>query len=556
MNFVVLRIQQNKERKKQTMDTSKKIALFSVLKKDNPDINPIAEKLIGLGWEIFGSAGTVKYLKAGNQEAKDICEFTGQGPILRHQVVTLHPSIHGGLLARSSDDYTELDQLGYRRIDLVYVGLYDLEGAIAALDATDESVNEATDMGGVALLTSACKGGKIPICDPADWPEVLQQLEENGDVNAQTRQKLIAKAYLACAMYRMLSAEYFSRGEFKAMFGRLVSTTLYGENAWQAPARLFQRLGVPTDLLGLPAFNLAQGIAPSYNNFADLDRLLQTLTHVVAGWQKNYGQIPYAGIGVKHGNACGAAVNETDKMAVIKGIVMGDPKAIFGGLLMLNFAVGEAEAEMILTHGMPDGKRRILDGIIAPSFTVEAIKLLERKKDKCRLLSNPDLANLSLDRMTRFRYVRNGWLEQPNYTFVPDFNDPAMQVFGFRDVEVEMNLLLAWAIGSTSNSNTITIVKDLELEGNGVSRQNRVGAACLAIDIAKDSVHSLDGSCVYSDSFFPFLDGPAVLIGAGVKAIFSTSGSVNDAKVQTLCQAAGVTLYQLPDKDARGFFGH
>jgi phosphoribosylaminoimidazolecarboxamide formyltransferase/IMP cyclohydrolase len=172
---------------------------------------------------------------------------------------------------------------------------------------------------------------------------------------------------------------------------------------------------------------------------------------------------------------------------------------------------------------------------------------------------NPALADLSarsLDRKPRFRYVRGGALVQPNYDFILNFDHPELKVYGKRSESCEDDLRLAWAIGSTANSNTITLAIDGMLIGNGVGQQDRVGAAELAIKRAKDAGHPTVGAVAYSDSFFPFVDGPAALIASGIKAIFSSSGSVNDAKVQALCQAADVTLYQLPDKLARGFFGH
>jgi phosphoribosylaminoimidazolecarboxamide formyltransferase/IMP cyclohydrolase len=209
---------------------------------------------------------------------------------------------------------------------------------------------------------------------------------------------------------------------------------------------------------------------------------------------------------------------------------------------------------------MPDGKARF-DGVIAPGFEDGAIQILSRAKGKCRLIKNTallDFGSAILDTAQRFRYVRGGFLPQPNYTFVLDFNSPEMKVFGKRDLAVEENLLIAWGIGCASNSNTITIVNDVMLIGNGVGQQDRVGAAELAIKRAIDAGHKemLEGAVAYSDSFFPFPDAVQVLIDAGIRAIFSTSGSVNDQAIQELCMKNGVTLYQLPDSQARGFFGH
>jgi phosphoribosylaminoimidazolecarboxamide formyltransferase/IMP cyclohydrolase len=253
-------------------------------------------------------------------------------------------------------------------------------------------------------------------------------------------------------------------------------------------------------------------------------------------------------------------------------MLQGDLRAIFGGSVMLNFPVDEKIADELIHKHISEG-RRLLDIVAAPSFTDEAIEILSRKKGKCRLLANPAIEKAgidSLDKHKRFRYVRGGFIEQPNYTFVPDLTrQDLVGLVGLQDI------ILAWAIGSTSNSNTITLVKNGRLYGNGVGQQDRVGAAKLAIFRADDAVEfaksinsdvgrpsfgrptsDLEGAVAYSDSFFPFPDAVEVLIDRGIKTIFSTSGSVNDGKIIELCKSKGVNLVMLPDKEARGFYQH
>ena len=280
---------------------------------------------------------------------------------------------------------------------------------------------------------------------------------------------------------------------------------------------------------------------------------MQTMTHIGAGFEKNFAKIPHIAIGAKHGNACGSGVDEKDIESVDKMLV-GDLRAIFGGSVMLNFPVDEKIAEELINKYSPDGVRRLLDIVAAPSFTPEAIEILARKKGKCRILVNPAIENAgmnSLDTAKRFRYVRGGFLTQPNYSFVPDVKNA--------------DVVLAWAVGCTSNSNTITLVKDGRLVGNGVGQQDRVGAAKLAIFRADDAAKfadikvekaDLENAVAYSDSFFPFPDAPEVLINRGIKTIFSTSGSVNDEKIIELCKNKGVSLILMPDSEARGFYQH
>ncbi len=302
-------------------------------------------------------------------------------------------------------------------------------------------------------------------------------------------------------------------------------------------------------------FALLEGSAPSYNNLVELDRQLQTITHIAAAYD-GAGGVPKIALGTKHGNASGAAAADTPLRAA-QLMVSGDTRAIFGGCVMLSFAVDVEVAEALMEFASEG--RRLLDLVAASSFTDAAVAVLARKRGKCRLLANPALGALdrdSLDTAPRHREVRGGVLEQPNYTFVLDLADPALQRSGVLTTAQERDLLLAWAVGSTSNSNTTTLVRDGQLLGNGVGQQDRVGGCALAITRARDAGHTVSGAVAYSDSFFPFPDGPRILVDAGVTAIFCTTGSVRDELVRNTLRDAGVALAQLPDRDARGFFGH
>jgi phosphoribosylaminoimidazolecarboxamide formyltransferase/IMP cyclohydrolase len=328
----------------------------------------------------------------------------------------------------------------------------------------------------------------------------------------------------------------------------------YGENAWQAPARLVHDSGA--DPLAIGRFEQLEGTALSYNNIAELDRQLQTVTHIAAAFDHSSGRVPAIAIGTKHGNACGAGV-AASAVGAAQRMLTGDPRAIFGGCVMLNSRVDTTVAETLLSHASEG--RRLLDTVAAASFSEAAVDLLARKQGKCRILANPALAELSresLDSTPRRRPVRGGVLEQPNYTFVLDLEDPLIWRDGALSAVQQADLLLAWAVGSTSNSNTVTLVRDGQLLGNGVGQQDRVGGCALAVMRARDAGHDTVGAVAYSDSFFPFPDAPEALIAAGISAIFSTSGSVRDDLVRQTIRDAGVSALQLPDRSARGFFGH
>lgn len=338
--------------------------------------------------------------------------------------------------------------------------------------------------------------------------------------------------------------------------GALELMCKYGENAYQTPAALYSTGS--DDPLALDKFVLISGQPPSYNNLCDLDRLLQTGTHIVATFDINRGGVPYIALGVKHGNSCGASI-APDKETVIRNMIIGDDLALFGGLTWFNFYINEELAELLLTYNLAS-ERRLLDGIIAPGFDEKAIELLKRKKDKCRLIANPALAQLdrnSLDQNMRFRYVRGGFLVQPNYTFILRLDDPDLKKYGEATVEQEDAMLLGKAISDTQNSNTVTIIhKFLYLIGNGVGQQARVRGAQLGVNQTIYNNHDADSASGSSDSFFPQKDGPKVLAEAGLKAIIATSGSVKDEEVIQFCQDKGIVLYLIPDPKGRGFFGH
>lgn len=530
-------------------------ALLSVYNKKG--IADFARELHKLGWTIYASGGTAKEIASKKTPVKDVASLVGGGAILGHRVVTLSREIYAGLLATDSKaDTAELQKLEIPRIDLVCVDLYPLQTEIAKKDSSEATVIEQTDIGGPTLLRAAAKGRRIVIADTRQRPQVLDWLKQDMPNKENYLRYLAAVAEAVVADYALESARYNSSGEANGVLGWRTSETLYGENPWQGQSALYST-GYG-DALSLSNFELEQGTTPSYNNYADIDRLLQTMTHIAAGFDLNYKKVPLIALGAKHGNVCGAAIGTNPKQ-VVEGMLEGDLRAIFGGLVMTNFALDAKLAETLLGHKVAPAPRRLLDGVIVASVDNAAKAQLQRKGDKCRLLSNPALAKLnqtSLDRSQRFRYVRGGWLSQSNYDYVLDLKAKELEKHGKLSVAQEKDLLLAWAIGSTSNSNTITLVKNGHLIGNGVGQQDRVSAAELAIKRAKDAGHDPKGGVAYSDSFFPFPDGVDTLATVGVKGILASSGSVNDSMIIEHCTKAKVALYLIPDKIARGFYAH
>ncbi|HSX15105.1 MAG TPA: bifunctional phosphoribosylaminoimidazolecarboxamide formyltransferase/IMP cyclohydrolase [Candidatus Saccharimonadales bacterium] len=547
-----------------------KTALLSVY--DKTGLAEFARALVELGFDLVSSGGTSKALAAAGIPHRQVQEVTGFPEMMDGRVKTLHPMILGGILANRAvpghmDDLVT-HQIG--AIDLVVCNLYPFTVTVASGADWDTCI-ENIDVGGPTMVRAAAKNHAAVgvVVDPADYPRVVTELRNHGGLLKETCLDLAKKAFAHTAAYDTDIAEWISDGGFRGMLVKLAQKCSYGENAWQTPAGVYST--GRTDPLGFSQFDLIEGAPASYNNWVEVaDRQPQTLTHIAAGFERNFGGPPFIAIGTKHGNCCGAAVGD-NPAEVIRKMLAGNLKSIHGGLVMTNFAIDSELAEIIRSWNIGNMKRRILDVISAPDFTDEAISILKRKDGKCRFFVNPNLVDVGeamLDEAPRLRYIRGGFLREPNYTYVLDFNHPEFSwPFGEPELEVRESAVLAWAVGSTSNSNTMTLVRGGQLLGNGVGQQDRVGAAQLALKIAADAGHGFDESgrfldwyksprvVAYSDSFMPFRDAAETLLAAGVWAVIATNGSINDQEVEDVFATTGC-LGWLPDSAGRGFFNH
>jgi len=551
-----------KTKQKLVIPKGKKVALISVYNKTG--IVEFAQGLTKLGYFILSSGGTAKKLREAGVKVTDVAELVGGGAILGHRVVTLSREVHAGLLAKFAlADQKEMKKLGIPYIHLVCCDFYPLRKAIAEEMATIDSVVEMTDIGGPTMVRSAAKGGRVVICDPSDRAWVLERLKQNKKLSPEEIQTLRAKVEFAVASYCLDSARFHSQGKVTGMIGKFVKACKYGENPWQNDDNTGLYSVGSDDPLALENFQLSTGMDPSFINYTDVDRLLQTITHIAAGFDLNFGRVPLIACAVKHGNPCGAATGY-DPKEVIKKMVLGDHLAVFGGIVMTNFPLTAEMVETLLTTNQPEDKRLLLDGVIAPHVTDEAMELLRRKGDKCRILTNKFLLNLnrnSLDTTERIRPVRGGFLRQPNYTYVLNLSDKQLVVTKPQDANDltefdKEDIVLGWAVGCTSNSNTTCLVTDDQLIGDGVGQQSRVASCQVAVFRTQKAGHSTSCSVAYTDSFCPQPDAPEVLAAANVSILFASSGSVNDELVREACKKNNLVLVQLPDKVCRGFFGH
>lgn len=529
-------------------------ALLSVY--DKTGIAEFAEGLAGRGWALLSSGGTARAIAAAGLEVTDIGDIVGE-PILGHRVVTLSRQIHAGLLARDiPEDRAELARIGVPWIDLVCVDFYPMKSIIGP-DANLTDVIEMTDIGGPTMVRSAAKGNRIVICDPADRQAVLAWLAAGEPEREEFVNDMAAKAEYLVARYCLESARFRSNGRYDGMLGQQVAVCAYGENPFMTPAGLFS--AGSGDPFALDTFEQVEGSSPSYINWTYLDRMLTTMTHLVAAWRLNFDCIPYIALAVKHGNCCGAAISSASPVEAVQKMVKGDPLAIFGGGVMTNFPIDRELALSLLNHGreQEQGPQRY-DMVVAPGFSNEAIDMLGRKHGKCRMLKHPWLADPPMDTASLLRPLRGTFLRQPNFGYIPNFSNGSLTLHGEMNEVHRENLTLAWGIGAFSDSNTITVTQGNRLIGNGVGQQARVHAAKLAVERARTAGHgdSLNGAAAYSDSFFPHEDGMEALAEAGVRCIMTSSGSIADKAVIARAHELRVTLVMVPDKVGRGFFGH
>jgi len=537
-----------------------KIALISVYSKTGIEI--FAQNLVDLGYIILSSGGTATYLKKYNIEVIDVAEFVGGKAILGHKVVTLSRELSAALLADPNNpgEMQEMSDLKLPIIDLVCVDCYPLEAEVANPGATQASVIEKTDIGGPLMIRASAKGRRIVICQVPDRQRVIEWLQQGKPDEDIFITSLVATAETYIAKYCLQSGMYHGGGKYYGLIGEKIHDLRYGENPQQPALGLFST-GTDDPL----AWNKATLLVgnPGYVNWTDDDRALQTITHIAAAFTRNdsreHWEVPFIAIGLKHGNCCGAAISYEEPIFALRKMISGNTLSIFGGVVMTNFPITGTLADTLRTYDQESGKR-LLDEIIAPSFDPEALDMLSRKEDACKIIQLPGLANLGpdcLDKGIIVRAVRGGFLAQENYLSVPILTMPEITYSeGFPLEEIKSDILLAWAVCATSNSNTITLVKNGMLIGNGVGQQDRVECCELSVGRAYKAGHSPDGAVACSDSFFPFADGPSYLAEKEVKAIFTTSGSIRDKDTIELCQNKGIHLAMIPNTIGRMFFGH
>ena len=497
-------------------------ALISV--SDKTGVVEFAQQLRSLGWEIIATGGTMKLLSDSGVEVINISDVTGFPEICDGRVKTLHPKVHGGLLARR-DDESHLQALKDNQIefiDMVCVNLYPFRQTIAKPDVTMEDAIENIDIGGPSMLRSAAKNYKdvTVVCDPADYAQIIEEIKASGNTTLQTRLQLSAKAYTHTAEYDSMIATYMRKaaGLNEKLFLEfdLVQSLRYGENPHQQ-AKFYRN--AETGSYSLANAKQLNGKELSYNNIQDANAALCIAREF---------DEPFC-VGLKHMNPCGAAIG-TDVVDAWTKAYEADKVSIFGGIVAVNREVTREAAELM--------KPIFLEIIMAPSFSEGALEVLCTKKN-LRLLQ----VDMSKDDSVVNQYVSvNGGL------LVQDLDKKTIEVTADMCVtetkptaEQVVDLNFGWRIVKHVKSNAIVVVKDGKTVGVGAGQMNRVGSAEIALKQAQAAGYT-EGLILASDGFFPFDDTVTLAAQYGVTAIVQPGGSVRDEDSIKKANECGITM--------------
>ncbi|BAZ38071.1 phosphoribosylaminoimidazolecarboxamide formyltransferase/IMP cyclohydrolase [Calothrix sp. NIES-4101] len=504
-----------------------RLALLSVSNKTG--IIDLAKSLVEeFGFDLISSGGTAKALKDAGLTVTKVSDYTGSPEILGGRVKTLHPRIHGGILARRDipEHITDLEDNQIRPIDLVVVNLYPFEETIAKPGVTLAEAVEQIDIGGPAMLRAASKNFAhlTVLCEPNQYNEYLQELRQNGNPSLEFRQKCALKGFSHTANYDQAISTYLShltpanaeREELPDKFtlsGQQLQTLRYGENPHQA-AVWYQTGNTST---GWAVAEKLQGKELSYNNLVDLEAARQIIAE--------FTDKPAATI-IKHTNPCGTALGNTLHEAYTKAF-NADAVSAFGGIVALNHPIDTATATEL--------KKTFLECVVAPGCDAEAQEILAAKPN-LRVLILPDLISGAKENI---KAIAGGFLVQAADDIIADISKwQFVTEKKPSDSEIE-ELLFAWKVCKHVKSNAIVVTSDRTTIGVGAGQMNRVGSVKIALEQAADKAQ---GGYLASDGFFPFDDSVRTAATAGIKAIVQPGGSLRDADSIQAANELGIIM--------------
>jgi len=504
-------------------------ALISV--SDKNGIVELAKKLINLKVEIISTGGTAKKLRDNGIKVKDVSKITGFPECLDGRVKTLHPKIHGGLLAlrNNKEHMDEISKLNIEPIDIVVVNLYPFKETILKENVTREEAIENIDIGGPTMLRSAAKNYQSVsvVVDPNDYEVLLKELEEKGHVSEETNLYLASKVFQHTAHYDALIFDYLKKENSIDIFPKYLTLTYekfqdmrYGENPHQKGSfykELSKNTGNLTDAIQL------HGKALSFNNINDTNGALELIKEF---------EDPTV-VGCKHANPCGVG-SGGNLITAYKKAYEADPVSIFGGIIVANRKIDVKIAEKI--------NRIFIEIVVAPDYTSKALEILKEKKN-IRILKLKNL-NEASENSYDLKKVSGGLLIQDKDTQLFKNNDYRV-VTNRKPTEIEMqDMIFAWKIVKYVKSNGIAIAKNKQSIGIGHGQVSRIWACMQAVEHAEEHLGEeiLKGSVMASDAFFPFSDSIEAAKKAGIKGIIQPGGSIRDEEVIKACNEADIAM--------------
>ncbi len=512
-------------------------ALLSVY--DKSGVVELAQALHDAGVELVSSGGTARVVAEAGIPVTDVAEFTGFPAMLGHRVVTLHPRVHGGLLADRRDPahLTDLENHGIDLIDIVVSNLYPFGADPSSFDHGEQSSSEdLIDIGGPTLMRAAAKNHEYVtvLVDPADYEPVLEQIRSGGNTSAGMRRSLARKAFAHTAAYDAAIVNWFDDEAAKMPDADPLPPTIhvaleraqdlrYGENPHQKGAR-YRVKGTPS---WWDSTEQLSGVGLSYLNLFDAD----------AAWQlvHNLGDGPAVAI-IKHANPCGIALHDDLATAYARAFA-GDERSAFGGIVALNRVVDEATVEAMEAAAQADV-------VIAPGYADGVAERLIAKRKNTRLLvaPSPVMPPLSL------RQLSDGFLVQERHHFAATPEDWKV-VTDRQPTETERaDAELAWRVCAAVTSNAIVLAKDGAAWGIGAGQQNRVESGQIAADKANGRAEG--GACA-SDAFYPFRDGIDAAADAGVAVVIQPGGSINDDATIAAANERGLAMILTGERQFR-----
>ena len=499
---------------------------------DKTGLVPFVKGLQAAGWEVIATGGTQRLLEDEGVKTIGISEVTGFPEICDGRVKTLHPKVHGALLARRDEPshMQALAENSIETIDMVCVNLYPFRETIAKEGVTMAEAIEKIDIGGPSMLRSAAKNWNdvTVVCDPTDYDTILSEVRATGNTTKETRLRLSAKAYTHTAEYDCCIATYMRQqaGLNEKLFLEfdLKQGLRYGENPHQHAKFYAATEAVPFSLASAKQLN---GKELSYNNIQDANAALNIV--------REFGDVPFC-VGLKHMNPCGAAIGKDVVDAWTKAYE-ADKVSIFGGIVATNCEVTREAAELM--------KPIFLEIIMAPKFSEGALEVLCTKKN-LRLLE----VDMSADTASHMQYVSvNGGLLAQELDTTTKTITADMCVTKVQPTEAQLtDLQFAWRIVKHVKSNAIVVVKDGKTLGVGAGQMNRVGSAGIALKQAEEALAAegkdirKEGLVMGSDGFFPFGDSVESAAQYGIAAIVQPGGSVRDEESIEAANRHGITM--------------